>query len=274
MSKSAISRRNTLIPREVDVAQEGSYRPVDGDRVAFLASYSAEARVSKSLAEFIRQLRALNYEVILIRASDNPAPLEWPGNAPADVVVLRKPNLGYDFGSWAVGMDRFSELLSREFVLLVNDSLVGPFATIEPIIRDFEEAVCDAWGVTRSTQFMPHLQSYFLGFKNQTLCDPSVRQFWNNLPIETDKNTIVQLYEMTFTRLLFAEGFVATACFESARVVIEGENPTIVGWRRLLDLGFPFIKRTIVAAPDLVSDGWSISATVQKYFDANVVDWL
>jgi lipopolysaccharide biosynthesis protein len=246
----------------------------EGDRVAFVASYAPTARVSRSLNQLIIRLRELDYDVVLVRASGDDRPLVWPEPHREDFVVLRKPNLGYDFGSWAIGMDRYPMLLSRPFVLLVNDSLAGPFENIDAVIGGFESDTCDVWGATRSKQFMPHLQSYLLGFKNGILLDRAIKTFWNNLPLETEKMRIVEAYEMAFARLLFSEGFVTSAFVEPEQLISGEQNPTIDGWRRLLDLGFPFVKRTIITNPSLVPDGEAIAATVHAKFDTDLADWL
>ncbi len=275
MSRSPVSRRGRLRPSAVPVAFEGPLREVPpSDRVAFVASYSADATVTRSLDRLIGELKACGYPVILVRASDDEAPLDWPGDDRDDVVVIRKPNLGYDFGSWAVGMAWFPHLLSRDYVLLVNDSLVGPFAPLAPIIEDFESSICDVWGVTGTTQFIPHLQSYFLGFKNASLADPALRAFWRSLPVETDKLAMVDSYELGLTRLLFAEAFVSTAMFQPERVVAQGQNPTINGWRRLIDLGFPFVKRAIVTDSGVALNGSAVEMTMRDRFGESLHDWL
>ena len=69
------------------------------ERIAVLASYSATPAVSQTVTASIRELQACGYFVILVRASDSREALEWPNEAPADVLVIRKPNIGYDFGS-------------------------------------------------------------------------------------------------------------------------------------------------------------------------------
>jgi lipopolysaccharide biosynthesis protein len=275
MSRSPVSSRRTLIPRNVSVHVESSnYTMGSGDRVAFVASYSSEPRVTLSLSRLIDDLRRLDYEVVLIRASEDKQELIWPDTQRRDLVVLRKPNVGYDFGSWAVGMDRHRSLLSRPYVLLVNDSLAGPFSDLGGLIRDFESSTCDVWGATRSRQLLPHLQSYLLGFKRGVLLDRPIRTFWNHLPVETEKSRIVEAYEMAFARLLFSEGYTTEAFIEPEQIESGDQNPSLDGWRQLLDLGFPFIKRTIITDPSLVGDGTSIESVVRARYDTDLADWL
>ena len=270
-----VSRRGRLIPGNVPVQiHQAPEISSNGDRLALIASYSPNGRVTRSLETLIAALQHADYEVVLVRASEWNGPLDWPSGAAPRVPIIVKPNLGYDFGSWAVGMAHYRELLSRKYVILVNDSLVGPFASLAPLIENFEASACDVWGVTQTTQFIAHLQSYFLGFKNGSLADPAIRHFWNSLPVENDKLTMVHKYELGLARLLFAEAFVTGAMFAPELVAQHGQNPTLVGWHRLLDLGFPFVKRTLLTDPSVALDGRAVPATLRERFGINVRDWL
>ena len=195
-------RRAVLHPDRVDTSVEHQGRIEDGDRLAIVASYGPGPRVSRSLHALVERLHDSGYPAVVVRASDDPRPLEWPGALPPDVVVLRKPNIGYDFGSWAVGMARYRPLLARPYVLLANDSMVGPFASLGTLLGDFETTCADFWGATSTEQFEHHIQSYFMGFRGGVLLDPALRRFWTHLPIEQDKARIIMRYEVGLSRLL------------------------------------------------------------------------
>jgi hypothetical protein len=57
-------------------------------------------------------------------------------------------------------------------------------------------------------------------------------------------------------------------------VVPAADNPTIIGWHRLLSSGFPFVKRELVRTPALARDGAEIKVAVREIFDVDVEDWL
>ena len=245
-----------------------------GDRIAVVASYGHGPSLSTSLETMVVRLEECGYSVIVSRASDDTRPLEWSDDYDGNAIVLRKPNVGYDFGSWAVAMDRFPDIRSAPYVLFVNDSLVGPFASLQPMIDNFEATNSDVWAATNTTQFFPHIQSFFMGFRNGCLDTRSLKGFWSGLRVETDKQRIIHQYELGFSRLLFGESFTATACYQSERVVEHGLNPSISGWRRLLDLGFPFIKRELITNPSVVSDGHMVVPEVITRFGVDPRSWL
>lgn len=245
-----------------------------GSRVAFLASYGADRFVSRSLAEYVHQLELGGYDVVLIRASDTNEDLIWPDGMATDATVIYKPNIGYDFGTWATGMAMFPQLLTAEYVLLVNDSLVGPFASIQPMLDAFEATDYDVWGVTNTTQLLPHLQSYVMGFRGGILTDRALREFWSGIEILDDKNQIIEKYEVGLSRLLFREAYLSAAWFDHSIVVPDGLNPSLWGWRKLVNLGFPFVKRQLITLPELVSDGAEIPDVISAKFGIDPHEWV
>jgi hypothetical protein len=254
--------------------ESGKLPLASGDRVAVIASFGRTPVVSRSLATLVAEIKAQNYQTILVRSSDDTSPLEWPSGGTIADVVIRKPNIGYDFGSLAVGLTLAPETVSREYVLLVNDSLLGPFSALAPLVENFESATSDVWGVCSTNQVMPHLQSFFLGFRGGVLSDKALRFFWNDVKNETDKATIIAKYEVGLTRLLYSEAYSSSAAFESERVVHSLDNPTIAGWRELIELGLPFVKRSLYLHPEYAVDGHLVREFVREKFDTDIEDWL
>ena len=252
----------------------GSPRLPVTDRVAIVASYGSNASVSLSLVTLTVELERNGYTVIIVRASADDTPLVWPTDTTSNPIIVRRSNVGYDFGSWAVGLDLFPVVRKKPFVILANDSLVGPFASLKTVILDFEASSTDVWAATNTSQFFDHVQSFFVGYRAGILNDPALRQFWSTLTVETDKSLIIDRYELGLSRMLFAEGLTTSACFESERLVFPTENPTMQGWRDLLRLGFPFIKRELLTNPAVVTDGGDVPSEVESRYGTDPRDWL
>lgn len=244
-------------------------------RVALVASWLAGGQASRSLSELIRRLRECDYEVIVTIATSATQIPEWPHGIDPDVLVMTRPNVGYDFGSWAAAMHRFPQVASSPYVLTVNDSLVGPFTGLQPIVSDFESAPTPAWGLVDSSQHYPHLQSFFVGYKDGLLAHPAVRAFWRGICIERDKWTLISRYEIGLSRLLDEHGLDYRVMFPWQEVVIANQNPSVFGWRRLLDRGFPFVKRELIQRPpDEIRDARDVSAEIESRFGQAVTQWL
>jgi hypothetical protein len=245
------------------------------ERVALLAQWSDEPRLSRSMRTLVAQLREADFDVVLVSACEAPGELEWVGGRPDRVAVLRKPNVGYDFGSWTIGLERFPEIARAPHVLLANDSLVGPFAPIRPLLEDFLSSPTDTWGATDNTQQAHHLQSFFFGFSGGILADPILQKFWADVRQEDLKWKIITKYEVGLSRLLWREGYTRRAMFPNHTVATELDNPAISGWLQLLEAGFPWVKRELLFNADLEEEGAAeVPATVMKLFGEDVWEWL
>lgn len=253
---------------------EGGRMPHGVTKAALVAQFSTTAKLSKSTSELVRELNRNGYFVVLSAACPDPSPLEWHGETPSDVAILRKPNIGYDFGSWAVALAEEPKLLTVDHLLIVNDSMLGPFWSLKSVIQGFESSFGEAWGLTRTHQFEPHVQSFFMGFHKPVVSSPVFHDFWGQVRVEPDKGSVIRRYELGLARLLFVEGFVTTAHIDGAVAAGFGENPSLLGWRKLLELDVPLIKRELIAHPQLFVHGDRIPGILEREFQIDITEWL
>jgi hypothetical protein len=264
-----------LDPRSDETTVTGlKATPIFGPRVAFVASYSAEPRFSRSLIRLVSELQQARYEVILILAQDSPEDIKWPSSPKTSPLIVQRKNLGYDFGSWAVGMELFPQAMNAKYVILANDSMAGPFSSLTPLIADFESSTADVWGITRTEQFEPHLQSYVLGFHNGVLADALLRKFWRRIPLFDNKEAIVAHFEIGLSEFLAGEAYSTAAFVYPVQLTAPRGNPTIESWSQLLLMGVPFVKRQLVNNPSLSRTGHLIESKVRELFGENVRDWI
>jgi lipopolysaccharide biosynthesis protein len=253
-----------------DVAQQID---IESERVALVASYSPTCRVTRSLQELVTQLETSGYQVLLIRASEDSAPLEWL--SPAErVTVLRRPNVGYDFGSWAEALNRMPAVRRAEHVILTNDSLVGPFESIAPLLEDFESTDADVWGAVVNPQIREHLQSFFIGFQGGVLNDAVLRSFWRRVRPQVDKMDYVFKYEVGLTIRLWSESYAMTSAHPFGSMGFEAVNPTLERWRNLLDRGFPFVKRALLVEPADEEKASAVTQEIRERYGVDVAEWL
>jgi lipopolysaccharide biosynthesis protein len=244
-------------------------------RVAVLVHWSADGSVSRSVSETVQQLDRMGYRVAIGSTCEAPGPLTWQHGRPDSVAVYRRPNVGIDFGTWGAMLTAYPGLRSADRVLLLNDSLVGPFAPIDGIIGAFEGADCDVWGLVDSNQMSPHFQSHFVGYRGGVLTDAPLVHFWSNIRLQRSKETMIRRYERGLYPLLQRVGYRLGVGFPWQRVVANGQNPTIHGWRRLLAHGFPWVKRELIWKPyHLLTDADDVPAVVAQRFGADISEWL
>jgi lipopolysaccharide biosynthesis protein len=279
----AVVKLELLRPTKVRSVLRGRYS-VEGhdefgqdwapERVAVVAQWSASAKLSRSVCRLIEEFRAAEFDVVLVSACEDPSSLKWAVERPPGVLVLRKPNIGYDFGSWSIAMAARPKIAEARHVILANDSLIGPFAPLGPLLERFVATSCDVWGLTDTMQFGRHLQSYFVGYQHQVLKDAPLSRFWADRRVERTKDDFIWRGEIELSRVLHREGYLAKAAFPHQRIAPNGENPTIRQWERLLEAGFPFLKREVIRNPEVATKGDRAPAVVHALFGEHIADWL
>lgn len=253
---------------------EGDPVPVAADRIAVVAHFSTSTLVSRSFEMLVTGLTATGYAVVVSSTAETTGELLWSGGPPRGVSVLRRPNAGYDFGSWAVALNAFPQIRSAPYVLTVNDSMLGPFRDLGGLIESFEASSAPVWGAVRSHQFAPHLQSYFVGYRGgDVLRRGPVRRFWRSISVQGTKTDVIWKYELGLSKLL-AEVGIESDCAYDGRDIVGDLNPAILGWRALLEAGFPFIKRELVTSPQVAPDSGDIPRVVREMFNEDVLAWL
>jgi hypothetical protein len=244
------------------------------ERAALLVQWSQHAGLNRSFTTLANECASAGYQVVVVSACEDPAPLDWRGKRPGNVVVIRKPNIGYDFGSVAVGLHLLPSIATARHVIVANDSMIGPFATMRPIIERLESNPVDVQGLTDTRQYFHHLQSYFLFFNDGVLADRPLARFFADVRVEPSKWEIIRRYELGLSVLLRREGYAITSAFRADDVVSGGDNPVIAGWWRLLEQGYPFVKREIVRNPQVAPRAEWVAREVAAVFGERLEEWI
>lgn len=235
------------------------------DRVALIAHFDPGARLSPSVRALVAALDDEGWVPVVVSASPRaPDAYDLPGSA----AVILRPNLGYDFGSWATALRMLPEARAGAEVILANDSMAGPFSSLRPLLA--RSAGADVWAVTSSLQVAPHLQSYFLRFAPGVLARPELTAFFAGIRHLTNKVAIVRRYELGLTRAVRRAGLRSTAGFPAGSLDVGRSNPTIVAWRELMEQGFPFFKRTLLRDPRVRVERSVLRAAVRDIFGAEL----
>ena len=270
-------RRRVLAVAAPRVQEAGPVLPTDftAERIAVVAHWRLESTVSLSTNRLVAALVADGYTVLLCSAAEVSQPLIWPEGLPDRTSVFRRANVGYDFGTWAAILDLYPGVLDARIALLVNDSLIGPFAPLDEILLDMASSPVDIWGLVSTVQDGPHLQSHWVAYKNGALKRRGMREFWREIRIEPTKRDLILRYEIGMSEVAERDKLTMGSGFRHDLVVPDGMNPSTVGWRRMLIWGFPFVKReVIVAAPVEIVDSADVPGVIQDMFGEDVYEWI
>ena len=120
--------------------------------------------------------------------------------------IISKEHNEMDFGSWKLGLE-FLKNKNIENLLLVNDSIIGPFMDLKEIFDNMKNKKVDFWGITSAgTKSEFHIQSYFLFFKKKCHKSLFFRNFFSNIKKQNSKADLVKEYEIGLTQCLISNG--------------------------------------------------------------------
>lgn len=238
-------------------------------RVAMVAHYDPSSRLSLSTRALVGALDGEGWVPVVVSTSPG---MPDPRRLPPSAVVIARPNLGYDFGSWATALHLLPAVRECSEVILTNDSMVGPFAPLGPLLERSRDS--EVWAVTSSLQLAPHLQSYFLRFAPGVLAHPELVRFFDGVRHLTNKVAIVRRYELGLTGAIRRAGLRSVAGFPAGALGVGTANPTTAAWRALMEAGYPFFKRTLLHDPRVLVDRAELRDAVRDIFGADLDDFL
>ena len=202
-------------------------------RVAIFNHYDRQGVVHEFVRHYVRQLEKAGFAIIFVSNAPRLAPATIDWLTPLCALTIRRTNAGKDFGAYKDGIREIPELARLDRLLLVNDSVYGPFHDLSDIVDSMDGETADVWCITDSWEHRYHLQSYFLLFGRRALAAPVFLQFWNALRYVQDKNWLIFRYEIGLSRRLMGAGLRCRALFayrDCANAVIEA-----VQERRILE---------------------------------------
>ncbi|MGK7869817.1 rhamnan synthesis F family protein [Falsiroseomonas sp. E2-1-a20] len=260
-----------------------------GPRVVLFCHWDGRGRVQEHTRRYAEALRAEGLSLVLTSNAGKLAPedTDWANSVFATIILRR--NVGYDFGAWRDALVACS--LPRPEttqIILVNDSVYGPFRPLGQVLRRIEAAPEPVCGLTDSWQRRYHLQSYFLSFRPEAFRSRAWSTFWTRVLPSRSKEHVVVSYEIGLTQAMLRAGIACAALWPYVDLIDqvrqdcgarrlfddvdevraaadqyildaaknrEAMNPTANLWEKLLDNGFPFLKRELLRSnPSRVRD--------------------
>jgi hypothetical protein len=241
-----------------------------GGSLALYLHWSPDARISAMVQRQIRLWRENGFDVVLITNAEQRPPAEdWAEVSRQCVLCIHRANVGRDFGGWRDG----AALAVAQFgkpteLLLANDSVLGPFKPLAPLIQAWRAGGEGCFGMTESLGGGPHLQSYALLARGQG----AVQCLLDHLADFQDSRSkwrVVLQGEIALSRRMQKAGHRCAAIFGYGRLIAQVDdatrrslgprfakaealetyplNPCHHLWRDLIErMGFPYLKTELV----------------------------
>ena len=139
--------------------------------------------------------------------------------------IYERADKGYDAGGYAHVirlLEKENKLAGYDELILLNDSIFGPFYPLEDIFYEMERNTkIDFWAVTRrgrsdfdggDSVYPEHLQIYFYVVRNKMLHSREFIDYWNGIEDRiTDFRSAILNYEFEFTSYFESLGY----CWDS-----------------------------------------------------------
>jgi hypothetical protein len=249
-------------------------------QLAVFAHFDPAGEVSGAVLHHLAALSSARFATVFVTTS--PTFSESARQSITDHVaaILHRRNVGYDFGSWKEGLNFWGSFEACNALLLVNDSILGPFTDVSSLLARMTDDA-DIWGLTDSREIAPHLQSYFLLVRRSALHAQAFKDFWRKLVLADGRDYAVHFGELGFSRTMHRAGFRLRALAPYEAVVAKFRenclndgivermqkrgslmgraeilflindrhplNPTHLLWREVMDdFAIPYVKRELV----------------------------
>jgi lipopolysaccharide biosynthesis protein len=248
-------------------------------REAVYVHYDRYGVVHDYVIHQLRELIDAGFRVTFVTNSRNFKESNATEVAPYCRQILLRRNVGHDFGAYKDGIAAVGDLSRITCLLLMNDSVYGPFRPLKDLLAAVDPQHTDVWGITDSWEHNYHIQTYFILFFERALRLPEFAWFWQRLPYVNDRLWVIRHGELKLTRILTERKMRAAVLapyWDAAEIVrrkfgtripddlaVEHKqfleslrnrlamgrpmNPMHYFWDTLIaDFGCPFIKRDLI----------------------------
>jgi lipopolysaccharide biosynthesis protein len=128
--------------------------------------------------------------------------------------------VGFDFGNFKDAIGRIPDPGRLDSLLLVNDSVYGPFQPLAPLIERMDLTAGDVWSITDNWTWRFHLQTYFVLFGRRALASEAFRLFWRRVRYLPVKTAVITWCEFALTRAMIRDGLRCRALFPQRVVAL------------------------------------------------------
>jgi rhamnosyltransferase len=217
------------------------------------------------LLDHFRAIRNAGFDIVFVTTGPEFHAADLAEALRICSLVVRRKNAGLDFGSWALGLKLVQKKVAKiNRLLLVNDSIYGPFRPIDEIIAEFEKAGAEACGLNDSLERTYHLQSFFLYFKANVIKSSVFQDFWATMRCDPDKDKLIDLCEIGLSQRLLKNRYTLYAAYPCQKVWAaawrlgakfqyadrlhkEPLNTTLFCWDILLqEFSYPYLKTELL----------------------------
>jgi Rhamnan synthesis protein F len=197
-------------------------------RLAVMAHFDLEGGLAPHVRRHVEAWSGVVDRLVVVTTSSlQPAASVWLSQR---ATVIQRPNYGYDFLSYRVGLAEAGPLAPYDEVVLCNDSFVGPLRSYQQIFAEMESRPVDFWGFTQSRRISPHIQSFFAVFRPWVVGSRTFTRFWEDMIPLSDRKQVIHRYEVGMSAGLIEAGFTAGSYFNETPPDIAAARRRMSWW--------------------------------------------
>ncbi|MEI0532267.1 rhamnan synthesis F family protein [Brachyspira pilosicoli] len=249
-------------------------------RLVILAGYDKDNIIDDYVVYFIKELKKIADIIYVSNCYFNEKELSKISNY--CIATICEPHGESDWGSYKRGFrySRISKLLfNYDYLILVNDSIYGPFYDLKHIVETMELKNLDAWSMFYCFYDfvnLSHLQGYFVSIKKEVFLSEDFTFFMYSITKLHDKLDLIIHYETGLTKFFQKHNYKIGGYFDSLSIKTENDsNFPFHDAKEIIKLGFPFLKRSILLNPTVFSftpDNLNEIIDLVKYsYDINMI---
>lgn len=258
-ASAALNARLAAEPAVVAGSVEGV---LASRRIVVLAEFDKAPRPRPDALRLAAAWRAAGYTVLVV-AARNPLArkLFRAPTCPDGVAIMVRPNLGYDFGSWAAALAAEPRIAEAELVVLANDSVHGPFLPLDELTSRIESSGAQVWAATAGSSPRPHLQSWLLAFTGGVLAQEPLRGFFAGVRQMRSKREVITTYELGLADVVAEAGL---------RTGVGWDGDAGLNWRIPFSDGMPFVKRSLLTDRGLRDEESAVRLAVRTRYGVDL----
>jgi rhamnosyltransferase len=184
--------------------------------IAILAYYNKYGDQDKNLFALLQSLSFVFDRIILVSTSSIS---NFKIESNRNVTIIIRPNIGYDFYSYKVGLVALSDSGENVgTVTLINSSffIVDVLKFKNTLLRLIEGLKkFQIIGLTESRQFRWHLQSYLISIDRSVINSNWFKEFFIGINPLNSKDEVIHRYELGLSQEILKNGVTAICLYKS-----------------------------------------------------------
>ena len=177
---------------------------IKNERYLIFAHYHSKGILRKDIINFLNKSNKIFTKIIFISTKISSKESK---KLPANIKIIRRKNIGYDFYSYKVGLNCFMKIAKGNFdnknLFFTNSSIL--FIQPNKIIKKITKIRLkndEFWGISRSIMYIDHIQSYFFFFSAKILEHKKILKWWKAIKPLNNRHKIIIRYELGLSKVM------------------------------------------------------------------------